>query len=128
MFHGSFLHLLARARPDWRIEIVPGISSVMAAAAACALPLAQGTETLTVVPATAGEAVLREASARPGTVCVIKVGRQLDAVQRALAATGRLDTARLVVDLGGSGERIEPLASAVEAPYFSLVLAPTPCR
>lgn len=128
MFHGSFLHLLARAPADWRIAIVPGISSVMAAAAACALPLAQGTETLTVVPATAGETALREAAARPGTVCVIKVGRQLEAVQRALAATGRLDAARLVVDLGGAGERIEPLARAVEAPYFSLVLAPAPCR
>lgn len=128
MFHGSFLHVLARARADWRIEIVPGVSSVMAAAAACALPLAQGTDSLTVVPATAGEAVLREAAARPGTVVALKVGRQLDAVQRAMAAAGRLEAARLVVDLGGADERIGPLAEAIDAPYFSLVLAPGPCR
>lgn len=128
MFHGSFLHVLARARADWRIEIVPGISSVMAAAAACVLPLAQGTDSLVVVPATAGEAVLREAAARPGTVVVIKVGRQLDVVQRAMAAAGRLEVARLVIDLGGAAERIMPLGAAVEAPYFALVLAPDPCR
>jgi precorrin-2/cobalt-factor-2 C20-methyltransferase len=126
MFHGSFLHILARAPADWRIEIVPGISSIMAAAAACAVPLAQGTDILTVVPATAGEAALRAAAERAGAVVVIKVGRQLDAVRRAMAATGRLDAARLVVDLGGAAERILPLADAVEAPYFSLVLAPAP--
>ncbi len=50
LFYGSFMYLLARLRDRFRVEIVPGVTSVTACAAAAGMPLAARNEVVTVLP------------------------------------------------------------------------------
>src|SRR5690242_20487364 len=51
-FYGSFINIFARLAGRYRIEIVAGVSSLTACAAAAGLPLVTRDETLSVIPAT----------------------------------------------------------------------------
>lgn len=122
LFFGSFIYLLARLAPRFPVEVVPGISSVMAAAAALARPLTTLDEALAVVPATKPEAEIERLLAAAETGVIMKIGRHLPKVRRVLARLGLEDGAMLVERVGHPDQRILPLIEAEAAPYFSLIL------
>ncbi|KAA5604114.1 precorrin-2 C(20)-methyltransferase [Roseospira marina] len=127
LFHGSFIYLLARLGDRYPVDVTPGVSSIMASAAAIARPLAHGTETLTVVPATASDDRLRAVLTPAEVAVVMKVGRHLPRVARILAEVGLADGALCVTRVGYADERVRPLPEALTrpegVPYFTLVLA-----
>jgi precorrin-2/cobalt-factor-2 C20-methyltransferase len=88
--------------------------------------LTEGTEPLTLVPVTAGSAVLKEALAGPGTVVAYKFGRHAAEVAEVLRETGRLDDAVWGASLGLPEESIRPAAGmdAGPLPYLSTLIAP----
>ena len=49
-FYGSFMYLFARLSDRYRVEVVPGVTSITACAASAGLPLAARNERLTVLP------------------------------------------------------------------------------
>ncbi|MDQ0580177.1 precorrin-2 C(20)-methyltransferase [Streptomyces rishiriensis] len=112
--------------PGVVIETVPGITAMQDLAARSGAVLTEGTEPLTLVPVTAGSAVLKDALAGPGTVVAYKFGRQAAEVAEALRETGRLGDAVWGSALGLAEESIrsaeeldgEPL------PYLSTLIAP----
>lgn len=127
LFHGSFIHLLERLGGRYPVEVTPGVSSVMACAAVLPHPVAHGTETLAVVPATADEARLRAVLSAVDSAVIMKVGRHLPKVARALAAVG-LDAGAVCVSRVGHEDqavRSLPEALALESgvPYFTVILA-----
>jgi precorrin-2 C20-methyltransferase / precorrin-3B C17-methyltransferase len=124
--YGSYLHLHERLRGEFRSVIVPGISSVSAAAAAAAVPLVQHDETLTVLPGTLPDGELRARLAGTDAVAVLKLGRTFAKVRAALEDAGLLGRALYVEHAGRDGERIEPVAGVDPAgvPYMSLALVP----
>ncbi len=79
--------------PGVVVETVPGITAMQDLAARSGAVLTEGTEPLTLVPVTAGSAVLKEALAGPGTVVAYKFGRRAGEVAEVLRETGRLDDA-----------------------------------
>ncbi|MFR9795016.1 precorrin-2 C(20)-methyltransferase [Streptomyces sp. MS06] len=112
--------------PDVVVETVPGITAMQDLAARSGAVLAEGTEPLTLVPVTAGEAVLARALDGPGTVVAYKFGRQAAEVARALRAAGRLQGAVWGSALGLEQESIRP-AAALDGgalPYLSTLIAP----
>ena len=120
MLYGSFMYLAARL-PAARVEITPGVAALAACAAAARHPLAARDEPLSLVPATLPEAEIARL-AGVGGVAVMKLGRHVAKVRRALAAAG-LD-AVYVERASTPGERVLPLAEAPDpAPYFSMALA-----
>jgi precorrin-2/cobalt-factor-2 C20-methyltransferase len=123
-FYGSFLYLYARLAERCRVEVVPGVSSLMACADASGAPLAAGNDVLTVIPAPLPEAALADRLATCEAAAIIKVGRHLGKVRRVLAAAGLADRARYVERATLPSQRLLPLAmvEADEAPYFSMVL------
>ena len=52
LFYGSFMYLMDRLKDRFTVEVVPGVTSVSAAAAAIAQPLTARTEVLSVLPGT----------------------------------------------------------------------------
>jgi precorrin-2 C20-methyltransferase / precorrin-3B C17-methyltransferase len=124
--YGSYLHLHERLRGRFRSVIVPGISSVSAAAASAAVPLVQHDETLTVVPGTLPGDQLQARLAGADAAVVLKLGRTFGKVRSALDQAGLLDRALYVERVGTGRERVEPLAAVDPAgvPYMSLVLVP----
>ena len=80
MLYSTFLYVLESIKannPELRVEIVPGISSVMAAAASSGVPLAAHGQSLAILPAAHGIEKLRETIAIHDTVVLMKVNRSL---------------------------------------------------
>ncbi|MBP5858179.1 precorrin-2 C(20)-methyltransferase [Marivibrio halodurans] len=124
-FYGSFMYLFARLAERFRTEVVPGVSALTATAAAAHAPLAARNDVLTVLPGPLEETALVECLARAEAVAIIKVGRHLAKVKRALAETGLAEHARYISHASMAEQRVLPLADLVEdtAPYFSMILA-----
>jgi precorrin-2/cobalt-factor-2 C20-methyltransferase len=129
--YSTFTYLaqtIERALPGTLVETVPGITAMQDLAARSGAVLTEGTEPLTLVPVTAGAAVLKDALHGPGTVVAYKFGRQAHEVAAALRETGRLDDAVWGSALGLPEESIRPAADldGGALPYLSTLIAPAP--
>jgi len=124
LFFGSFIYLLARLSPTYPVEVVPGVSSPMAAAALLRQPLTTLDDSLAIVPATKSEAEIERLLAGADAAVVMKVGRHLAKIRRVLARLGLEAGARVVERVGLEGERVLSLdqAEAAGPIYFSLIL------
>ena len=115
------------ARPDVAVETVPGITAMQDLAARSGTVLCEGTETLALLPLTAGLDRLRAALAAFDTVVAYKGGRRLPEVLAAVREAGRMDTAVYGAALGLPGEEVRPageLPAEGDAPYLSTLLVP----
>ncbi|WP_461085466.1 precorrin-2 C(20)-methyltransferase [Streptomyces deserti] len=127
--YSTFTYLaqtVAELVPGTVVETVPGITAMQDLAARSGAVLTEGTEPLTLVPVTAGSAVLKDALTGPGTVVAYKFGRQAQEVAEALRETGRIDDAVWGSALGLPEESIRPAADLDGAPlpYLSTLIAP----
>jgi precorrin-2/cobalt-factor-2 C20-methyltransferase len=126
LFYGSYMHLHARLFPRFATEVVAGVSGMAGCWSAAGMPIAQGDDVFTVLPATLPEAELARRLADVDAAVVMKVGRHLPKLRRALQASGRLHRA-LYVEHGTMAEaKMIPFAAKHddEAPYFAVVLLP----
>ena len=125
LLYGSFAQLMHRLANRFEVEVIPGITSLAASAAAALVPLAMGDEPLAVVPATLAPKRLAAVLQQADRAVVLKVGRHLERVREALAAARMLDGAVLVENVTLAQQRIRPLESVSEpqVPYFSLIIA-----
>ena len=94
--YGSFLYLFERLAQSHRVEVIPGVSSPMACAAALGLPLAARNDVLTVVPAPLDDQRLTAQLANCDAAAIVKVGRHLEKVRRVLDGLGLLQRAHYV--------------------------------
>ena len=127
LFYGSFMYVNDRLAERYGTEIVPGITAMTACWSRAGTPIARGDDCLSVLAGTLEEdALLRRLKSSDATV-ILKIGRHLPKIRRALYRAGLLDRAILVERGSMPGERIVPLSDcdAGDAPYFSLVLVPT---
>ncbi|WP_404829278.1 precorrin-2 C(20)-methyltransferase [Streptomyces albicerus] len=127
--YSTFTYLaqtIERLVPGVVVETVPGITAMQDLAARSGAVLTEGTEPLTLVPVTAGAAVLKDALNGPGTVVAYKFGRLAEEVAAALRETGRVDDAVWGSALGLPDESIRPAAELDGAPlpYLSTLIAP----
>jgi precorrin-2/cobalt-factor-2 C20-methyltransferase len=123
-FYGSFMYLFGRLAERHSVEVVPGVSSLGAAAAAAHWPLAARADVLTVLPAMLDDAALERRLAETDAAAIIKLGRHLPRVRRLLDRLGLIERACYVERATLGTERVLPLAEAraESAPYFSLIL------
>ena len=122
-FYGSFMYLFARLSDRFETEVVPGVTSVSAAAARAGLPLVARNEPLTVLPATLPEADLGARIGAAQSIAIMKLGRHLGKARRVLGRLGLAERAVYVERVGLAGELVCALAEAPEtAPYFSIIL------
>jgi precorrin-2/cobalt-factor-2 C20-methyltransferase len=126
LFYSSFNHLLARLADCYTVEIVPGVVSFSAAAAAARAPMVVRSESFVVVPATLAHEPLRSRLAQADAAAILKLGRHLPKVRQILAELGLLERAVYVERVSTERERVMRLTDVdvAEAPYFALVLLP----
>lgn len=122
-FYGSFMYLFARLSPRFPVEIVPGVTSLTACAAALNRPLTARNDVLTVLPGTLPDAELRARIEGSQAVAVMKVGRHLARLRVLLDDMGLTPCAGYVERASLPEARAMPLAEAPKiAPYFSMIL------
>jgi precorrin-2/cobalt-factor-2 C20-methyltransferase len=123
-FYGSFMHLHARLQGRVEVEVVPGIPGMVGCWHATGLPVTWGDDVLTVLMGTMAEDDLVSHMLRADALAVMKTGRNLPRVRRALARAGRLDQAWLIERGTMPGQRVARLAdvAATDCPYFAIVI------
>jgi precorrin-2/cobalt-factor-2 C20-methyltransferase len=126
LFYGSYMHLHTRLASRFTTEIVAGVTGMSGCWSAAGTPIAQGNDVFTVLPATLPEAELARRLGDADAAVVMKVGRHLPKLRRALKTSGRLPRA-IYVERGTMADaKMIPLAAKLddEAPYFAVVLVP----
>ncbi|MFI1828228.1 precorrin-2 C(20)-methyltransferase [Streptomyces sp. NPDC020412] len=127
LFYGSYMHMHKRLADRYETEVIPGVTSVSAAAARLGTPLAEGEEVLTILPGTLPEEELTARLASTDSAVVMKLGRTFPTVRRALDGAGRLADARYVERATMEGQRLAALADVDpdSVPYFSVAVLPS---
>ena len=123
--YSTFSYLAAYVRdavPGLTVSVVPGITAMQALAAVSLTPLVEGTESLTLVPVTAGMEAVATALDTSDTVVAYKGGRQFRELLMLIRDHGR--DGILGVDVGLPSQRLIPLAEAEneQVPYFATVI------
>ncbi len=123
-FYGSFMHLYVRLQGRAPVDVVAGISGMAGCWSATGIPMTWGDDVLTVLMGTLAEDDLVARMTGSDALVVMKTGRNLGKVRRALDHAGRLSDAWLVERGTMPGERITRLADVNDdaCPYFALVL------
>jgi precorrin-2/cobalt-factor-2 C20-methyltransferase len=89
--YSTFLYIYRIFRekyPDIEVEVIPGVSSINAAAVAAGIPLGQASERIAIIPATFEEEDLRNILNAFETVVLMKVSRVFDGVYALLRELG----------------------------------------
>ena len=125
-FYGSFMHIWRRLDKVFPIEVVPGVTGMSGCWTRANAPITWGNDVLSVLPGTMGEAQLTRRLADTDAAVIMKVGKNLAKIRRAVTAAGLLARAIYVERGSMNGERIMPLAEGPEvgSPYCSMVLIP----
>jgi precorrin-2 C20-methyltransferase / precorrin-3B C17-methyltransferase len=126
LFYSSYMYLHDRLSGRFDCEIVPGVTSVSAVAAATGVPLARHEDVLTVLPGTLPVAELARRLADTDAAAVMKLGRTFENVREALRLAGRIDEALYVERASTGTEVVRPVAEvdAEAVPYFSMIMVP----
>lgn len=123
-FYGSYMHLHVRLAGRFPTEVVPGVTAMSGCWSQLGLPIVQGDDVLTVLPGTMSEFELTRRLADTDAAAIMKVGRNLPKIRRALAASGKLAGA-IYVERGTMANTASmPLCDKPDdvAPYFAMVL------
>jgi precorrin-2/cobalt-factor-2 C20-methyltransferase len=124
-FYGSFQYLFTRLAERFPVQVVPGVSSLTATAAAVPVPLVSRNDVLTVLPAPLEASVLRARLVATDAAVVMKLGRHFAKVRAVLDELGLTDRALYVERAGLPDQRVLPLAEVEPpVPYFSMILVP----
>jgi len=125
MLYSTFAYILqgiATSHPEIPVEVVPGVSSVMAAAASAAVPLVTHGQRLAILPAVYGIDDLREAIANYDTIVLMKVNRTLLSALANLETLGLAGKGIYVRRASTTGERVVRQLTEEDLDYFSLLI------
>lgn len=125
-FYGSYMYLHDRLAHRFKTEVVPGIPSVMAAAARLGVPLVRRDSELTILPGTLSEEQLASRLSASGAFAIMKLGRNFSKVKNALLRAGIADKSLYIERATMTSERVTALneIDGTAVPYFSLILVP----
>ncbi|HWM32003.1 MAG TPA: precorrin-2 C(20)-methyltransferase [Methyloceanibacter sp.] len=126
LFYGSYMHLHVRLVSRYPTEVIAGVTGMSGCWSAIGAPIAQGDDVFTVLPATLPEYELERRLADVNAAVVMKIGRHLAKVRRALDRAGRLDRAIYVERGTMANASVMKLTDKLDgcAPYFAMVLVP----
>ncbi len=123
-FYGSFMYLYARMCDEFRVEVVPGVSSIMAGSAALGFALASRNDILTVLPGPLDPGRMKERLCEAEAAIIIKVGRHFKKIRHVLEDLNLLSRSRYIERATLENQRIAPLEDIdpEDVPYFSMIL------
>jgi precorrin-2/cobalt-factor-2 C20-methyltransferase len=124
--YGSFMHLYTRlqARGDVPVDVVPGIPGMVGCWHATGTPITWGDDVLSVMTGTLSEDELVRRMQTADALVIMKVGRNLPRIRRALQRCGRTEAAWLVENGTTAQQQVQRLQDVGDAacPYFAIVL------
>lgn len=125
--YSTFFYLyerLLKEKPELKITIIPGVSSITAAAAAAGEALGLGDEKIAILPATYVDN-LEDTLQNFETVVLMKVNKELDQIINVLDKLGLIDKTTYISRLGMDGEIVTTDIKGIKTRdmnYFSLMI------
>ena len=125
---GSFMYIYERLSNEFPAQVIPGVSSIGACAAAAGAPLVSRNQVLSILPAPLPEADLKARIINADAIAIMKVGRHLNKVRRVVDALGLTASAQYVEHATMDTQKVCPLSEldSPKAPYFSMILIRKP--
>jgi precorrin-2/cobalt-factor-2 C20-methyltransferase len=122
--YGSFMYLFGRLSEDFPVEIVPGVSSLTACAAALQYPLVSRNDVLTVIPAPLDDETIAHKLLHTDAAAILKLGRHGPRVIELLNRLHLADRARYIERATMTEQRILPLSEVdpTAIPYFAMIV------
>ncbi|QDH17752.1 precorrin-2 C(20)-methyltransferase [Swingsia samuiensis] len=121
--YGSAMYIFDRLHISIECEIVPGITAMSGCWSEASLPITHGDDVLCVLPATMEEDDLADWLCRADAAVIMKLGRNMPKLRKALERAGRLDKALYVERGTQHNSKVMRLVDVEgNVPYFSLVL------
>lgn len=126
LFYGSYMHLHVRLSARYPTEVVAGVTGMSGCWSSVGAPMTQGDDVFTVLPGTLPEYELERRLAEANAAVVMKIGRHLPKIRRALERAGCLDRAIYVERGTMTNAAVMKLTDKLDtaAPYFAIVLVP----
>ncbi|HHI82712.1 MAG TPA: precorrin-2 C(20)-methyltransferase [Rhizobiales bacterium] len=123
-FYSTFMYLHERLKEDYEIEIVPGVTSLTAAAAASRRPLCARNDVVKVLPAPLDDETLKREIASGDAIVINKVGRHFARIRKLIDAMGLTGRAEVIENASSDYEVCRPLSRITEddQPYFSTII------
>ena len=127
MLYGTFMYIFNRLCDRFSIEVVPGISSVMASAAMLGVPITYRNDVFSIMPATLEAEILRDRLVFIDAAAIIKLGRHFAKVRDILDELGLLERALYIERATLPNQQIIPITEIdpEAATYWSLILIPS---
>ncbi len=126
-FYGSFMYMFERLAEKFPTVVVPGVTSITAAASVIGQPLCERDEVLKVLPATMTEDDLRRELSTTSAAAIIKVGRHFGKVKRVLKVLNLDGHATAVERATHNDQMIRDISQISEdsLPYFTTIIVRT---
>lgn len=128
LFYGSFSYLLERLQDQYPCQVVPGISSINAAAATLLQPLTMLKESFAVINGRHNDSQILAALKQFDALVIMKAGQARPRILKLLAESGRSHEAKYLEYIGRDNQKVVSDISQLEnsaGPYFSLfVISP----
>ena len=123
-FYGSFMHIYSRVKDKCPIEVVPAITGMSAAWTATDTPITWGDDILTVLMGTLDKTTLENQLQDTNAAIIMKIGRNLPKIKKALERTGRFYDAFIVEYAAMDKQTVQRLSdyNTENAPYFSIII------
>ena len=120
----SYVLLLLQKQPEFNLRLIPGVTSLAAAAAAARWPLALQGQQLLIAPAPHHPGELDALLAKADNLGLLKLGQHWRWLHGALAERNLLDHAYVAERVGWPDQRLVPAAQLPPqaCAYFSLLL------
>ncbi|NJL92164.1 MAG: precorrin-2 C(20)-methyltransferase [Coleofasciculaceae cyanobacterium SM2_1_6] len=127
MLYGTFMYIFNRLCDRFAIEVVPGISSVMASAAMLGVPITYRNDVFSIMPATLDAEILSDRLLNIDAAAIIKLGRHFPKVRNILDELGLLERALYIERATLPNQRIIPITELdpEAVTYWSLILIPS---
>ncbi|WP_420555264.1 precorrin-2 C(20)-methyltransferase [Neptuniibacter marinus] len=123
LFYGSFSYLLERLQGEYSCEVVPGISSINAAAACLTQPLTMLKESFAVLNGRHSDEQILAGLNQYDSLVIMKAGQARPRILALLEQSGRQGEAKYLEYIGRDNQKIVSDLSRLDrvaGPYFSL--------
>lgn len=127
MLYSTFIHmmnLMTALHPEVKIEVVPGISSVLGVASRLSIPLADGDDHVAIIPATDNYEEMKKVIENHDCVIFIKVAKVIDLMLSVLRDLQLMDKVSVVTKVTSDEEIIWDIREldGVELEYLTLMV------
>jgi precorrin-2/cobalt-factor-2 C20-methyltransferase len=122
------MYIYERLANEFPVQVIPGVSSIGACAAAAGAPLVSRNQVLSILPAPLPEADLKARIIDADAIAIMKVGRHLEKVKNVIDELSLTAGAQYVEHASMGNQKVCALSELtdVKAPYFSMILIRKP--